>query len=547
MSFRQTQTNLPGIPKGSSSLSPRAQTVLYVLGLTFLALVLRTLQLGNIFQSSDNCELATRILQNPGYLWMAKEPYGVLINLIAKLFVGTLSTLGVTITEFWWKLPVALVGVLHVPLTYLFLRDVGVSQQGARHGAEFIVVVPVHVGQSRYLWGYEILGVFFLTLALGGLIRFLRDPSKRNSVFASAAIALYLISHGFIVPFLPCFFLTLLMFGPGENEAWRKRVGRALGLLGRRLVWVGPLIVSPLCYYPLRHTLLKPVRPGFYLLDHLDGFVTNTGLVLALLTITAVFLALVDRYARSTKTIFFALAGGCYLAPLFFGAPPGITVAPGYMLVGTCLWLYCLASVLDRIARWRPTLVSRLAGVCVLITLWSTVETIFGRDAIFDPNGVRIERGEVPADIGTKAAGYLIRKYAAPDVKLLCLHRAIEPPNLEYYFGVDPKDRNKKAFYDLPLQTPPGWRARKGRSGSTEEAFRKFGSGADIVICEERQLPYVTASDRFEKVIIIHSEGQPRMFVFSVPGTGLPEAPYVDTADLNRAYDREYAPKVGLW
>ena len=73
-----------------------------------------------------------------------------------------------------------------------------------------------------------------------------------------------------------------------------------------------------------------------------------------------------------------------------------------------------------------------------------TAESIFGRDKLFDPSLVQIERGGIDPDPGTKAAGYLVRKYLSTSVSLLAIHHNIEPPNLFYYFG-----RDKYAFYDL--------------------------------------------------------------------------------------------------
>ena len=507
------------------------------LGLVMVAgLLLRTMLLGNVFQSSDNCELPVKILRLPGYLWMAGEYYGVLINLLVKVFVGTVSALGITVTEFGWKLPIALVGTAQIPLTYGFLRALGCRRASALWGAALVAVLPVHIGQSRYMWGYEVLGVFFGTLAVWALIAFFRRPTAGRGLLASLAAGVYLISHGYIIPFAPCLAALVWLYAPGEGGRWRRFLN-GVKLLVTRWVWVFPLLVSPLCYDSLRHALRKPTRLGFYLFDHLGGFVGNTGLVLALLLAGAALLALIDRFARTRATLLLSICGGLYFAPLVFGTPPGITVVRGYMLMGTWFWLVCLAVVLDRVASHRPKEARVLVAVVLVVTLWSDLETLFGRDMLFDPNLVTIERGEIPPDIGTKAAGYLARKHLAPDLRILALHRAIEPPNLYYYFR-----RDALSFFDLPLESRPSRRD----PWDTRRALARFGPGADIVICEEAQVPDVRRSGGYDERVVIHSEGQPRMWIFCRPGVKLPRLPKADVVALNRAFDREFSWRPSL-
>jgi hypothetical protein len=73
-----------------------------------------------MFQSSDNAELAFNILKNDGYSWIIRDYYGAIIDVYVKLFVGLLSSFGVTVTEFWWKTPIAILGSFQTPLTYFF-------------------------------------------------------------------------------------------------------------------------------------------------------------------------------------------------------------------------------------------------------------------------------------------------------------------------------------------------------------------------------------------------------------------------------------------
>ena len=134
-----------------SSLINKSRVLIPLILLVCLGLSLRLVLLGNTFQSSDNVELATRVILLPGYAWMIREYYGVLINLLVKVSVGVVSLLGIAVTEFWWKAPVALLGALQVPLTYRFVKRLGGGWMAALVGAAFVSVLPIHVMQSRYL------------------------------------------------------------------------------------------------------------------------------------------------------------------------------------------------------------------------------------------------------------------------------------------------------------------------------------------------------------------------------------------------------------
>jgi len=502
------------------------RVTLPLLFFTGLALLLRFLYLGNTFDSSDSAALPAKVLYNHGYLWMMRGKYGILISLYVKLVVGTLSAVGVTITEFWWKAPVATVGTLQVPLTYFFLARLGCKTKAALSGAALIAILPIHVMQSRYVWGYEVLGVFFVTLAFWALLNLFRRPSRRTGLVASLTCGLYLISHGYIIPFVPCLFAAAILLVRSRDSAIGRRLGTGIVIMGRSLVWVFPLLFLPLYYHPLEHTLGKDTRLGFYLADHVRGFVGNVGIPLGLLMVAAAVLGVTLRRMRSRESILFAICGASYLAPLFFGAPPGITVVRGYMLVGTCFWLVSLAAAFDRLME-RKRAVGVLV-ICFCMTLWGTVASIFGRDRWFDPALVTAERGAISADPGCKAAGYLVRRYVPRYGRVLAIHGAMELPNYYYYVG-----RLEHAFSDL----------------SFRESINKFlalKDEVDVVICDWPQALAVQEEGTFVRRAVLCSENAPRMWIYTRPLVPIPHMT-VDVGALNRAFDREYSWRVSLW
>jgi len=290
-----------------------------------------------------------------------------------------------------------------------------------------------------------------------------------------------------------------------------------------------PLLAVFAYRHALAHAMGKPVRPGFYVLAHLPGFAGNLGWPLAAACVGAACAAFALRGAVRRPAALLSLCGACYLAPLAFLAPPGVTVVRrGYMLVGSYLWVLCAAVATGQMWRVRPRATAGVALAVLLATLWGTAESVFFFDRLADPAGVRAERGCLAPDPGTKAAGWLVRKYVPRGATVLATHRAVEPPNLLYYFR-----RPGVAFYDLtPAQAAAMLRSMKGE--------------ADVVICEASQVALLRNDPAFPRRATLCWHGTPRMWLFARRWVPLPEGK-ADVSALNRAFDRDCAWRVSLW
>ena len=393
---------------------------------------------------------------------MFKDKYGFMINLYVKLFAGVVSFLGITLTEFWWKAPIALVGVLQVPLTYFFLKRMGCKRFGSLCGSAFIAVLPLHIIQSRYLWGYEVLGTFFAVLAIWAFISFFEQPTLKRGFLSSFVLGLYFISHGYIMPFLPClFFIIILASLPEKEKVLRglikdhdeksislfhgflvllRYLWEGIVLLLRRFVWFFPLLFMPLYFSSVKHIFITKGgirRLGFYLLEgNFEEFLRVTGLPLVICYCLAIIVIIFSKRIRTKRAVLFLVCGIVYLVPLFFSGPVGFTEISGYMLVGSYFLILFSAAVFDEMANVNRKVSVFLVSIFLLGTLWGTVESLFGRDDWFDPTYVKVlnMRGAI-FDPGSKAAGYIFRKYVSPSDKVLAMHKALDQQNFFYYFG----------------------------------------------------------------------------------------------------------------
>jgi hypothetical protein len=516
----------------------RLRRVAPILILAAIGASLRLIHLGNTFQSSDNSQLAVLILhcdsgRGHGWAWMLDHRYGVLLPAVVKAFTGIASAFGVGITEFWWKLPVALVGTLQIVVYFLMLRDLEARRATCLGGAAMMAVLPIHVFQSRYLYGYEVLAVTGGALALWSLIRFFERPTRKSALLASIAISLYLLSHAYIVPFAACLMASwyLLSPEPGANPTRRLRAGARLFAV--RGVWVLPVLVSWMCRAPLAHASTKQTALGFYLADHLPGMLANTGWLLAALVAAGAFAFFAHPRSRSPQVQLFAVCGAAYVAPLVLSVPPGITVIRGYFLMGTFLWMTAALLSLDR-APWaerRPAALAIVYAVCFAVTLTGSVRAVFGDGGAGSLTGVRVERGRYRPDPGTRAAGYLLREHLPGGAKLLVLHRSVEVQNAIYYFGLSPKS---------------AWVENDLTKQETLRFYREHMASADLVVAGASEVPALEEDGVFEQRVVIREGGEPRMWIFARPDVGFPVLD-VAVEEINPLYDAKYAARVSLW
>src|SRR5438093_3348437 len=244
-----------------------------------------------------------------------------MIYVVVKWGAGLLSFAGVGLTEFWWRLPIALFGSLQVLVTVLFLRAVGCARPGVWAGAACVAVLPIHVIVSRYMFGSEVLGQLFLTLAIWALVRFFAEPDRKRGLVASLALAAYEVSHGYILPFIPCFVLAVLFFAPGERVS--ERLSGGFRLLIKHWVWLFPVLLLPLILKPILYALRRKAVFGFY--NYFPELFMNIGWPLLLCLAVSLSLGVFFRRTRSKLTLFFVFCGFFYVVPIFFGAPRGTT------------------------------------------------------------------------------------------------------------------------------------------------------------------------------------------------------------------------------
>ncbi|MFW5746290.1 MAG: hypothetical protein ACOCWQ_01930 [Nanoarchaeota archaeon] len=444
----------------------KVQALRIVAVAVLLGAIMRLYRLGTPFASSDNAGLAIQIICNQGWAWMFYTAYGPLINFITKIWAVFMTASGIGLDEFVWRLPVALVGVASIPMAYAFLRSISVSRKGAAAGALVMAVFPLHVFQSRYLWGYEVLGFFFLMLALISLRWYLRSPSLWRGLACSTAFAAYLCSHGYFMPVVLVVAWYLLLFTQDTLAALKDLV--------RHFVWIMPVLAYPFFISSIYHALNKNARFGLFMFAYLDEFGTAFGAAMTLLIGVALAAVIARVVARKEvrPALFLLGAAGVYLLPLFLTGPPGVTVIRGYMLIGGCFLILLAGWHADTTGRWWFAVLA----AALIVTSLGTLAAMGHDDAqpeemrrIGQYSLITSGRGGFE-DTGVKALGYLLYRYGVQDAEVLAVHRHLEAPVMRYYIG-----RRNLSWTDL---THLEWRTK----------LTYYGHESDLMLCDDQQM-----------------------------------------------------------
>ncbi|MBT3240189.1 MAG: hypothetical protein HON98_05690 [Chloroflexi bacterium] len=124
-------------------------------------------------------------------------------------------------------------------------------------------------------------------------------------------------------------------------------------------------------------------------------------------------------------------------------------------------------------------------------------------------------------DPGSKAAAYEIRTELGNDIKILALHGALEPPNMEYYFG-----KTEISFFDLTSELKT-------------LAYQKYINLVDVVVVGKDFLTTMSIDPNFYQWIEISSENVPQMWVF-LRNTFEKHSISIYTEEFNSKYDLLY-------
>jgi hypothetical protein len=527
------------------SLTPARTATLWPIAICLtVACILRCWALDAQFASSDQVSMPHLIRHGYGLKWLFAHSYGPVPALLQRSFAQILSWLGLPIAETAARMPVVLVSVAQVILTYPLLRRMGCHGSTALAGMAVCAILPTLVADGHYAWAYYSLWLLAGTLALWATLAYLDDRRSWQLWVAGTALLAHCLSNCFAFA-LP---LTLLVVW---GMALRESTSTASGVTSRvlRAACLGfvvpcltALVIIGVSWYwtgegQIGRLLAKRQAgttgwQGSAATDWWQVWVSQFGYLYVLITVAGLAYGthLLLKGRRAGLLAFWALTGA---APLVAFTTPRNIGHPGPYLIDAIfcsgvLGIVLLDSLRIRFARSR----ARQAIVVVIGAVAITHMTVAGVDACLANGhlrpytGVSTAWGQAAPDAGIKASGWFVRQYVPMNAIIMPLHtnRGMEAPVAEYYLG-----RRVIAGLDH-------------RSAYVRPLLVALAPHVDIIIAQPDQAAMVEARPEFSLVCTITRDGEPVRFIYARPSLNLPQMTQ-EAATANSEYDRLYTPR----
>jgi hypothetical protein len=428
----------------ASVQSPAGQySLILILGALAAGALLRTVDIGRPFASGDHAEVAAVVSffyprdaqalspVNPTSVWhLLENPHGVAPIGLALIWTSLVGIVGVSITEFWWNLPFALLGLCAIPLAYRLGRQLGGRPAGIL-SALFMAVLPVHATLSRASGGGSHIAIALVAQlwAVTALVRYYQEPTAQHRRRASLAIVCAILTD----VLLPALFFMLLALGifalQSGGPSFSARLQQA-----RRLLFAPQLIRWPLLAlaWPVGLLMLRAAglidyggllarlfsgsnrQPGIRLGEFFQNATLTVG-PLSLLLLLGCAVVTLPALVRLERRALLLAWSGLYLAPFLFFSRPYVF---DFYLLGIAPLVFNAALVC---AAWlqSPAIARRLAagvGAALLLALLllRSFTMISGADL-----GALVGRGQAAGaifpDVGLKAAAWWVRAHTQPD------------------------------------------------------------------------------------------------------------------------------------
>lgn len=517
-----------------------------------LAASLRIWNIDAVFESSDQAAMANMIHHNFGIRWIFAHDYGPTLPVIQRSFSTLCCLLGIPVSEWTCRFPVALVSLAQVLISYPLLRRLKASNREAFFATLCVALLPTLVSDGHYAWGYLTVWLLTGTIALWATVAWLDDRRPVQLVVAGMALFLHCLSNVFAfgLPIvLLLFWIVNLRFDAvirkGNNEqpngsAWKLRhlgapvVGFVLPCLAALFVifiswwWTGGGQIGRL----LAKRDHGALSGQFHQVLEMPAFwCTQFGYVFGLITAAGLVWGCVQlRHPASRRLGLLAIWAVVAAFPLVILTDWSAVGYPGSYFIEV---IYC-AGLLGGVFLWR--LVERLgtgrvsralslvvaAGVVIVLGLGTADECLFGGQWT-RLTGVRTGWGNVRQDTGIKAAGWYVRRYVPADAVVMSLHAndGMEVTVAEYYCG-----RRIIAHYDiLPAIVAPLLEAMQGH--------------VDVVIVDVEREPLAAKIPGFEQVCVLFNQDKPVRMIYAHRERALPRV-CTDIARINPVYDHLY-------
>ncbi len=198
VSESNSTTGLPLREENEESLSSRTCVVLLaVIAITLVAVWLRFWNISATFESSDQAAMAYLVRHSFGFRWILAHDYGPVLPVIHLVVAGFCRLASWPMGEAVARLPMAIIGLAQVPVTFALMRRLGRPRVEGLLAAAVCAVLPPLVTDSHYPWGMH--GVWLLagSIALWAVLAWLDERRPWQCAVAGVALFAHCLSSAY--------------------------------------------------------------------------------------------------------------------------------------------------------------------------------------------------------------------------------------------------------------------------------------------------------------------------------------------------------------
>jgi 4-amino-4-deoxy-L-arabinose transferase-like glycosyltransferase len=424
-----------------------------------LALAIRTYHLPEYFISSDTVTLPLFLIDsfpdnglnsltstsnygmnNP--LRLVAYPYSIVKPIYYFILIALFSLIGIPLTEFTFFIPGIIIGALSVFAAYYTVREL-YNHEAALLSSIVVMLLPIHVMQSRYVTSPRTLAILIQFIALYYLIKFCEKPHQ-NAFKVSIFLSLVMLASILFPPFLVLALYIIIAYNKQSLTTFssiRQYLKNNIITLKFLTIPILTVLFLITIFFAassvgssygsnvtmLGHIFAKQPSYGFYLLPVLSYIFDGIGIFLGIISLFLIPFGLIDFFKFNKRGILLAWAF-LYIIPFLFTAPSNVRAYIIYGLVP--LAIYGVITLYEMLHGYKLRYIT--IGIILSLTLLTTFSGTYNV-SILPLTDIRQGEGSFLDDMGMKALGYWVRENT-PLSATFFFDETNEPPVGKYYF-----------------------------------------------------------------------------------------------------------------
>lgn len=491
-----------------------------------------------VFMALNIFNYKSLFILNPKYNLIAalfSFQYGFVLPCLIYVLFLLLTLLKIQILESYVFLLIAFLGSLIIIGVYLIIKELTGDKILALLSSLYVCIEPDLIGQSRTPGNNVLTGLSVEVFAVYFIIKYFKNKNSKDGLWASLLVGLFISATNIFLLIIPLIIYIGYIYIRNIKELFK--------LIFRKETIIFPLLILGMYFLAFMYLVIhhldlssnlfgklitKPKAWNFYFMDLSGYYIENCGFVIFGLILLGICYGIYKTIKLSKESIVF-IWGFIFAFPFLFFTPPYATVvratlSDSQMAFGMLgvLALYDASKTSIKIKKYA---FSAIIAALFIFTL------IFSCGFNYSLSYYRkLPLGAVRylniSESGAKACGFYVRENIGLDKKIFT---DLEPVLSHFYFG------RTKVFAQYDAGPEDNLRYLK-----------EIIKGIDIISIkaeDENIYKPVLTDNKFEKIVIITSEGKPLRYIYSRERKNLV---YLDNKETVNEFNKKYATLKNL-